>query len=481
MDPPVDEDKNLIEDSCNSSDEFCSVSSLLGSSSSSLSAPSVCGLGQSGCETDMSEEIADGFSRIKDLVTELLDADETKSKIKLEENERFVKDLLKKFHDTTTHFFKNGGSGEKSVRVEHATDVNSTSYLSDEEAEEMFAEMASFTRDDTSLKTKLAIYSSSASSSPSSGLPPSSMSVPIPPVMPSSDMNRRDLPCGSTASSAPCGSPAPSSIGDPRPPVVISGKSRYEQIRDDIIAERNEQLQAMGFFDEFAAVRSEMVPKKPVGKAKVKAKRAVERSYLRRSERLFLSSSENEEKVKSGTQAGEKNISAIIEGILSSVVCKKQKLLESEPFLCKQCGKRFGIKSNLNRHEREVHGKVFSKDFVCKTCGKRYESRCSLSRHSKKQVCVAPGTISEKSISCDKCDFKTKHMRNMRRHKQKAHKQSKEYKCDDYSYMCQITEDLQVPEGLAHKHPGVTRCYDESDLESIDIFTDDSGDDDTQL
>ena len=237
MDPPLDEDKNLIEDPCNSSDEFCSVSSLLGSSSSSLSAPSLCGLGQSGCETDMSEEITDGFSRIKELVTELLDADETKSKIKLEENERFVKDLLKKFHDTTTNFFKNGDSGsdENTVPVEHATDVNSTSYLSDEEAEEMFAEMASFTRDDTSLKTKLAIYSSSASSSPSSGLPPSSMSVPIPPEMSSSDMNRRDLPCGSTASSSPCGSPAPSSNGDPRPPVgMSSGKSRYEQIRDDI-------------------------------------------------------------------------------------------------------------------------------------------------------------------------------------------------------------------------------------------------------
>ena len=45
--------------------------------------------------------------------------------------------------------------------------------------------------------------------------------------------------------------------------LITSQKSKYELIREEIIAERNSQLKAMGFFEDFSALRSEMDTKKP--------------------------------------------------------------------------------------------------------------------------------------------------------------------------------------------------------------------------
>merc|ERR1719186_328658 len=73
----------------------------------------------------------------------------------------------------------------------------------------------------------------------------------------------------------------------------ISGnKSKYELIREDIIAERNAQLKAMGFFEDFEVLRSGMKPKRPLKEKKnsLKHKEKCERECVRRSERLFLSS-----------------------------------------------------------------------------------------------------------------------------------------------------------------------------------------------
>jgi len=53
--------------------------------------------------------------------------------------------------------------------------------------------------------------------------------------------------------------PAPAVVNVP----ITSQKSKYELIREEIIAERNSQLKAMGFFEDFSALRSEMDTKKP--------------------------------------------------------------------------------------------------------------------------------------------------------------------------------------------------------------------------
>jgi hypothetical protein len=93
----------------------------------------------------------------------------------------------------------------------------------------------------------------------------------------------------------------PGKIESPGEPDAIESKagekSKYELIREDIIAERNAQLKAMGFFEEFAALGSDMNPtKKQKIKKKLKkqlqTKDLLENNLVWRSERLFLSSPE---------------------------------------------------------------------------------------------------------------------------------------------------------------------------------------------
>merc|ERR1712179_466289 len=85
-----------------------------------------------------------------------------------------------------------------------------------------------------------------------------------------------------------------------------------------------------------------------------------------------------------------------------------------------------GMKSNLKKHKRKVHGAVFSNDVSCKTCGRRYENRDSLRKHTKRG-CAASGSTTEKWLSCDKCDFRTRHVASLRRHNKKAHNQFKDF------------------------------------------------------
>ena len=73
----------------NFDEEFCDVRSLLGSSP--LSPES---------DREMSEEIAEGFMRLKELVTELFSEDNFKSKWEFEERGQFVQGLLKQLSNT---------------------------------------------------------------------------------------------------------------------------------------------------------------------------------------------------------------------------------------------------------------------------------------------------------------------------------------------------------------------------------------------
>ena len=118
-------------------------------------------------------------------------------------------------------------------------------------------------------------------------------------------------------------------------------------IREDIIAERNEQLRAMGFFDEFSVLRSEMTPKKPLrSKVKSPVKEKKRRGWVRRSERLILSSSEGDH--QSLPKCKKADVKAIVEEILNSVSQeKKNPDPDTSEFICENCGKGFQKKRYL--------------------------------------------------------------------------------------------------------------------------------------
>lgn len=54
------------------------------------------------------------------------------------------------------------------------------------------------------------------------------------------------------------------------------------------------------------------------------------------------------------------------------------------PFLCTYCGKRFRLRSYMNRHIREQHTGSNRGEYVCQQCGNVYSSKMSLQKHMKR-------------------------------------------------------------------------------------------------
>jgi len=128
----------------------------------------------------------------------------------------------------------------------------------------------------------------------------------------------------------------------------------------------------------------------------------------------------------------------------------------------------FKRKGYLINHKTDIHGcSPASTRVGCKKCGKMFKKRCFLLKHINRNNCVSKSH--EKSISCDQCDFSSVNLTSFKRHKQKAHREA---------------EPIQVQKIQTDKTPvhstSDTVIKDERDLDSIDIFTDDS-DDDTQI
>ena len=468
-----------------SSDELCSVNSLLESSATSVVD---CLEERSGCETESSEEIVKRFNKIKNLVNQLFDSNKTMSKRHIEDTESFVKEILMKFDESTRSLLDDQILEETVMSEEFTEDVDTTSYLSDEEEAEMFLEVATIHEDDAPQECKTTVVGASCGSID---------------IDSSSFNSSVDAPVNTFIS------------GNSTHVTMSSGKSKYEKIRDNIIAERNEQLRAMGFFDELEAAKSDMVPKKS-SKTKVKEPRSKKSSgdgWVRRSERLFLSSSDVDNKTKAASVVKSKDVEAIVDinkktkaasvvkskdvaaivdidkktkaasvvkskdvaAIVEDVFCsvlKKQRFTDQKeycpPYSCKICGKMFKRKGYLINHKTDIHGcSPASTRVGCKKCGKMFKKRCFLLKHINRNNCVSKSH--EKSISCDQCDFSSVNLTSFKRHKQKAHREA---------------EPIQVQKIQTDKTPvhstSDTVIKDERDLDSIDIFTDDS-DDDTQI
>ena len=87
--------------------------------------------------------------------------------------------------------------------------------------------------------------------------------------------------------------------------------------------------------------------------------------------------------------------------------------------VCGFCGNSFAYKTTLQDHEAAIHTKV--RKHVCKQCGFAAAQKSNIRTHMK----AAHGfgyDESEQILHCDKCDYFTKGVKNLRRHKGSIHK-----------------------------------------------------------
>jgi len=499
------------------------------------------------------EEIAEGFNRLKVLVSELLTVEKSQSKI--EENGMFVKGLLQQLTESVFDEHDENASTEN-VTVEGMAknaisdcdeDLDTSTEFSVVDAEDSGPNVSIVSEEVVSPKISELDGSCAISDSSSS----SSGSCPATPSRGSADAAAAEAP------------PAASGTAQ-----AGSGKSKYEMIREDIIAERNEQLRAMGFFDELSVLRSDMTPKKPLTK-KVKSpvKEKKRRLWVRRSERLFLSSSDVDQSVPKCKKA---DVKTIVEEILNTVSQeKKLPVSDTSPsgFICENCGKEFKKKRYLTQHVKNVHRKetstvsllkqdggsgkrvAFSREecnfasmnnrskllhkakghtlevskegdvFTCDKCDFVHKHKSIVDRHiflvHKLEERSVEGNVyvceecdftsknkkhlwqhiirahkedsGKKNVyNCEQCNFTTTNKRNLSRHMSRGHEakmksSDKIYSCNQCTFVTKHSGSLSRHKSSSHPVDSATMMSAESDTESIEIFTDDSDDEDTPV
>ncbi|CAB0043928.1 unnamed protein product [Trichogramma brassicae] len=94
-----------------------------------------------------------------------------------------------------------------------------------------------------------------------------------------------------------------------------------------------------------------------------------------------------------------------------------------QDYACNKCEKKFGRKPHLLRHRREVH--EGRKDYACDECGKKFSQNSDLFRHQKS---VHEG---RKDFACDKCEKKFVEKSKLIRHLKIVHEGRKVYECDN--------------------------------------------------
>jgi len=283
--------------------------------------------------------------------------------------------------------------------------------------------------------------------------------------------------CNNTTNTASASSTAQIGSFVPAPAITASvtpsrgDKCRYELIREDIIAERNAQLKAMGFFEDFAELRLEMKPKNP-SKGKKKSpepKEKCERGWVRRSERIFLSSPEvDRDQVSSNCKTTSDVVKEVIEEIITSV-CKDRIFPDDGELYqirCDECGRKFKKKKYLKEHIERLHRKNLN--FECNLCDFKTYRYKNMKIHKKvvhhTTVNKEANYYTAKVKKCDQCEYETI-WGNLERHKSKAHKEG----------FPRENSFLQTPDCHDKKVGKITEI--ESDTDSVIIFTDDSDDD----
>eukprot|EP00092_Neocalanus_flemingeri_P003632 GFUD01003899.1.p1 GENE.GFUD01003899.1~~GFUD01003899.1.p1 ORF type:complete len:772 (+),score=154.39 GFUD01003899.1:38-2353(+) len=490
-------------------------------------------------EQEMAEEITEGFSRLKDLVKDLLTVDPTKEE--MQTNVEFMQGLLKQFSinldsdsnenwssvpmDNMAHQVKgqlNTSEEIQSFERKKAQPLNSFSHAEIEYGHDIVnlppplssdsCALNSISSADTLFSSKPIVETSSnVLCSKTSNNKQFNFLPDMKPAVSLADSPSRSVETSSSQGDKPAlyGSPftsnttmtsalsPPGKAEVPRSsshsvdiPASDCHKSRYELIREEIIAERNAQLKAMGFFEEFAALRSEVEdPKKP---SKVKGtKNKCKREAIRRSERLFLSTPVVDKSSFSGPNtAFAKEIisstSAIVMDIIEEAIssaCQDRIILDaySCPFTCEVCGKYFEKRKYLSEHNRIIHSKAFN--FHCNHCDyKTYGSRNLLlhmkehSTSSSEAKYFTPKEVISVEINkvykCDQCSYETNQKRSLLDHRARVHKPT--------SILLNDVEGLdneETAKGKFDKKEGDSKKIElesDSDSDSVNMFTDDS-------
>ena len=205
-------------------------------------------------------------------------------------------------------------------------------------------------------------------------------------------------------------------------------------IRKNIIAEGNAQLKAMGFFEEFAVLRSDMNPTKKQKMKKQQKKQPQtkdmhENNQVRRSERLFLSSPKLD-------LSEVKNKGAVVKDVIADIIHAASQenvfpILEQKMLMCADCGKRFKRREYMVKHDKLDHKKLMT--IVCQHCDFKTNRIRVLRKHLVNQH--SDNTVFDdqmyhygrsstpiiKVYCCVKCDFKAKLPEILTKHSCEAH------------------------------------------------------------